>query len=202
MITVKSSIADAIITNGISALEISTKLEELSEKAKEQIAPKFEKYGFSVVNFFIQSINFPDEDFEKINKILEDKAAFEIMGDGRYSTKRSFDVYESAASNESCCPYRVRETEGTADRDDRSACRLDSRAPAGPGTEEDGDSSGAARLSGSSDLCQRRAGRARVHAVGSSGTGGEGMCCRDRLLSLFGGSYRRSVRASPPSSTP
>lgn len=101
VITVKSAIADAIITNGISALEISTKLEELSEKAKEQIAPKFEKYGFSVVNFFIQSINFPDEDFEKINKILEDKAAFEIMGDGRYSTKRSFDVYESAASNES-----------------------------------------------------------------------------------------------------
>lgn len=89
------------ITNGISALEISTKLESLSDRVKEQIIPEFKKYGFTVANFFIQSINFPDEDFEQINKILEDKAAFEIMGDGRYTTKRSFDVYEEAANNES-----------------------------------------------------------------------------------------------------
>lgn len=101
VIKVKSAIADAIITNGISALEISTKLETLSDKVKEEISSAFEKYGFKVANFYIQSINFPDEDFEKINKILEDKAAFEIMGDGRYATKRSFDVYEGAANNSS-----------------------------------------------------------------------------------------------------
>ena len=96
----KSAIADAIITNKISALEISTKLEKLSEKVKEEIFPEFEKYGFTVANFYIQSVNFPDEDFDKINKILEDKAAFEIMGDGRYAAKRSFDVYEGAANND------------------------------------------------------------------------------------------------------
>ena len=101
VIKVKSAIADAIITNGISALEIAAKLESLSDEVKEQISPEFEKYGFEVANFYIQSINFPDEDFEKINKILEDKAAFEIMGDSRYSTKRSFDVYEGAATNDS-----------------------------------------------------------------------------------------------------
>ena len=101
VVKVKSAIADAIITNKISALEISTRLEELSERVKSQIAPDFEAFGFSISNFFIQSINFPDEDFEKINKILEDKAAFEIMGDGRYATKRSFDVYEGAANNQS-----------------------------------------------------------------------------------------------------
>lgn len=101
VIKAKTAIADAIITNGISALEISTKLEHLSNKVREQIIPEFEKYGLTVANFFIQSINFPDEDFEKINKILEDKAAFELMGDGRYATKRSFDVYEGAANNQS-----------------------------------------------------------------------------------------------------
>lgn len=101
VIKAKSAIAEAIITNHISALEISAQLESLSAKVKEQISPEFEKYGFTVANFYIQSINFPDEDFEKINKILEDKAAFEIMGDGRYATKRSFDVYEGAANNES-----------------------------------------------------------------------------------------------------
>lgn len=101
VIKVKSAIADTIINNGVSALEISTKLEALSERVKEQIAPDFVQYGFTVANFYIQSINFPDEDFEMINKILTDKAAFELMGDGRYATKRSFDVYEGAANNQS-----------------------------------------------------------------------------------------------------
>lgn len=99
VIKVKSAIADAIITNGISALEISVKLESLSNEVKEKIMPEFEKYGFTIANFYIQSINFPDEDFEKINKILENKAEFELMGDERYATKRSFDIYEGAANN-------------------------------------------------------------------------------------------------------
>lgn len=100
VIKAKSAIADAIITNGVSALEISAKLDQLSETVSMQVVPEFERYGFGVTNFYIQSVNFPDEDFEKINKILEDKAAFEIMGDGRYATKRSFDVYEGAANNQ------------------------------------------------------------------------------------------------------
>lgn len=100
VIKVKSIIADTIISEGISALEISTKLEEISEKVKNKIQMEFANYGFNVVNFYVQSINFPDEDFEKINQILSDKAQFEIMGDNRYVTKRSFDVYETAAGNE------------------------------------------------------------------------------------------------------
>ena len=100
VLKVKTAVADAMIADSISALEITPHLEKLSNKVREEITPEFEKYGFSVANFFIQSINFPNEDFEKINKILEDKAAFEIMGDGRYATKRSFDVYEGAATNE------------------------------------------------------------------------------------------------------
>lgn len=101
VIKVKSIIADSIISDKISALDISTKLEDLSEKVRVKLSGEFERYGLTVINFYIQSINFPDEDFAKINKILEDKAAFEIMGDGRYATKRSFDVYEGAANNDS-----------------------------------------------------------------------------------------------------
>lgn len=100
VIKAKALISDAIISQQISALEISTKLESLSEQIREQIMDEFEKYGFTVVNFYIQSVNFPDEDFERVSKILEEKAAFEIMGDGRYATKRSFDVYEGAANNQ------------------------------------------------------------------------------------------------------
>lgn len=96
---VKSIISEMILAEKISALEISAHLDDISDKCREEIFGEFQKYGFNVVNFFVQSINFPDDDFAKINKILEDKAAFEIMGDGRYVTKRSFDVYEGAANN-------------------------------------------------------------------------------------------------------
>ncbi len=96
----KSVIAETIINDKISALEISAKLEALSEESKIKLESEFEKYGLRVATFFVESVNFPDEDFEKINSILENKAEFEIMGDGRYVTKRSFDVYETAAGNE------------------------------------------------------------------------------------------------------
>lgn len=99
VIKVKSIIAETILSEKVSALEIASKLDELSEKVKAEVSPEFERYGFAITSFYIQSINFPDEDFAKINEILKDKAAFEIMGDGRYATKRSFDVYEGAATN-------------------------------------------------------------------------------------------------------
>ncbi len=97
---VKTVIADIIVNQKISALEISAKLDEISKTAFESIRTDFERYGFNMINFYIQSINFPDEDFEQINKLLEDRAAFEIMGDNRYVAKRSLDVYETAAGNE------------------------------------------------------------------------------------------------------
>jgi membrane protease subunit (stomatin/prohibitin family) len=97
----KSIIADIIINQKISALEITARLDAISKLAHESIISEFSKYGFSVVNFFINSINFPDEDFDQINDILKNRAEFEIMGDNRYVTKRSFDVYDHAASNES-----------------------------------------------------------------------------------------------------
>lgn len=101
ILKIKSILANIVINEGISALEISTRLEEISDKAKYAISDEFAKYGMTVVNFYVKSINFPDEDFDKINSILQDKAAFDIMGDSRYVAKRSFDVYETAAGNDS-----------------------------------------------------------------------------------------------------
>lgn len=96
----KSLIAQAIINNKVSALEISASIDEISKYCKEEISEEFNRYGLKVVNFYIQSINFPDEDFAEINNILRDKASFDIIGDQRYVTKRSFDTMETAAGNE------------------------------------------------------------------------------------------------------
>ena len=96
----KSLIAQTIINNKVSALEISASIDEISKFCKDEISSEFERFGLKVVNFYIQSINFPDEDFAEINKILSEKASFDIIGDQRYVTKRSFDTMETAAGNE------------------------------------------------------------------------------------------------------
>lgn len=96
---IKTELASKIIHDKISALEISTQLANLSNSLKEAVKHEFDRFGFDLVNFHIQSINFPDEDFDQINQILSDRARFEIMGDNRYATQRSFDVYEAAAHN-------------------------------------------------------------------------------------------------------
>lgn len=96
----KSMIADIIINQKISVLEIAPRLEEVSGMLQQRLTREFERFGIEIVNFFLNSINFPDEDFETINKILGEKAAFDIIGDNRYNVKRSFDVMETAAGNE------------------------------------------------------------------------------------------------------
>ena len=97
---VKTLIAQAIIRNKVSALEISASMETISDYCQAEISEEFNRFGLRVVNFFIQSINFPDEDFAEINRILGEKASFDIIGDQRYVTKRSFDAIDLAAANE------------------------------------------------------------------------------------------------------
>ena len=97
---IKSTISKVLIQDKISALEISAHLDDLSSRCRAEVENDFTTYGLRVINLFIKSINFPDEDFDAINKVLADKAAFDIIGDNRYVSKRSFDVLETAASNE------------------------------------------------------------------------------------------------------
>ncbi|MGE4282670.1 MAG: SPFH domain-containing protein [Clostridia bacterium] len=98
---VKTIIADIIINQKISVLEIAPRLEEMSDISQKRLSSEFERFGIEIVNFYFSSVNFPDEDFAIINKILGEKAAFDIIGDNRYNVKRSFDVMETVAGNES-----------------------------------------------------------------------------------------------------
>lgn len=97
---IKTILSDIIINQKISVLEITPKLEEISTISKERLLGEFERFGIDIVNFYISSVNFPDEDFAIVNKILGEKASFDIIGDNRYNVKRSFDVMQTAAGNE------------------------------------------------------------------------------------------------------
>lgn len=105
---IKSTLANKMIKEKISALDITAEIPSITNDLKEVIAEEFELYGFTLINFHIQSINFPDEDFDQINIILKEIAQMEMLGDDRYEKKRSLDIYEKAASNrEGTGPFKT-----------------------------------------------------------------------------------------------
>lgn len=94
-------IADQIITNKCSVLEINTKLIELSNNCEQQLNTQFSKYGLSIVEFSIMSINFPEEDTSviKLKEAKDTVARINITGRDVYQMERGFDVLEKAAEN-------------------------------------------------------------------------------------------------------
>jgi membrane protease subunit (stomatin/prohibitin family) len=99
---VKDSISSYLIKKEISALEINAYLDELSEFLKERMTPIFDEYGISLVNFYINDINVPEEDtaVKKLKDALARKAEMNIVG-YNYTQERSFDTLEGAAKNTS-----------------------------------------------------------------------------------------------------
>ncbi|WP_268871006.1 SPFH domain-containing protein [Ureibacillus manganicus] len=96
---IKTSLANKMIKEKISALDITAEIPSITNDLKLKIAEEFKLFGFELINFHIQSINFPDEDFDQINVILKEIAQMEMLGEERYEKKRSYDIYEKAASN-------------------------------------------------------------------------------------------------------
>lgn len=95
-------IAQQIISNRISVLDINTMLMSLSESIEELLNKILNKYGISVVEFAIMSINVPEDD-PSVLKLKEAKdlvARLNVAGRDVYQMERSFDVLEKAASNE------------------------------------------------------------------------------------------------------
>jgi len=93
----KDALANAIIRNQTSLLEISTQLTFLSDACRDLVLPEFDRYGLELVNFYIESINAPDEDLEQLKTALGNRAEFNILGDERYTRMRTLDVLEESA---------------------------------------------------------------------------------------------------------
>lgn len=98
---IKTGIANAIIKNGVSVLEISTQLEILSDMLKASLAPEMEDYGVGLAQFNIHSINVPEDDSAVITlkAALARRTEMGLLGTN-YQQQRSFDVLETAAGNE------------------------------------------------------------------------------------------------------
>lgn len=61
-VAVKSNLSNVIKTENIDILDIDEKLEFISEKLKEKVAPGFEEYGISIPDFYVTNIVLPEND--------------------------------------------------------------------------------------------------------------------------------------------
>lgn len=99
--SIKTQIANAIVKQGQSVLEISTQLESLSTILRQALASEMENYGVTLTQFNIHSINVPDDDpaVKTLKEALARRAEMGIVG-YTYQQERSYDVMQTAAGNE------------------------------------------------------------------------------------------------------
>lgn len=97
---VRSNIAAAIARANVPVLEINAILDQVSDQLKADLGCELAKYGVKLVTFYINSINFPDNDpaVVKLRDALAKRAEMNIIG-FNYQQERSFDVLQGAAKN-------------------------------------------------------------------------------------------------------
>lgn len=118
---IKSVISAFMIQKRISFLEVTAYLKELSLECQAEVAKEFERFGIEIVNFFIENISPPKEEYEKLRAAKErrmdamtdidiDAMRTERMGQAMaasraaqgysYQDERKYDVMQSAVQNE------------------------------------------------------------------------------------------------------
>ena len=100
MSKVKDLIATQVIKEKISILEISAQLSEISTTLETSLRPDFEEFGAKLINFYVNSIDTPEDDpaVTRLKEALAKKAEMDIIGYS-YQQERSFDTMEGAAKN-------------------------------------------------------------------------------------------------------
>ena len=96
----KTAIAQHLVRDKISLLEIGADLEPLSNSLRERMLPELEQFGLRLVKFFVTSINAPESDpaVAQLKRALAKRAEMNILG-YTYQQERSFDTLETAAGN-------------------------------------------------------------------------------------------------------
>ena len=96
---IKKLLTEFFVNKKITFFEIEAHSDEISKAFEEEFDKECEEFGFDLVNFSIESINVPEDEFDKLNEILHKKAEFDQLGDQNYRTIRGYDVYEAGAKN-------------------------------------------------------------------------------------------------------
>lgn len=92
---IKTVISSFMIRQKISFLEVTAYLKDLSKECEAEIAKEFERFGVEIVNFFIEAISPPKDEFQKLRTYKEELA----LGNDFYRQRRTFDILDSMADN-------------------------------------------------------------------------------------------------------
>lgn len=105
----KDHIAAKLMEERLSILTVNAYLEQLSKALKDNLSEDFAQFGLEIVNFWVNAIDVPDDDpqVQHVKQAMADKAEYRIMGDEAYRVKRTFDVLQDAAKNESPNPSNM-----------------------------------------------------------------------------------------------
>ncbi|MCR5706608.1 MAG: SPFH domain-containing protein [Acholeplasmatales bacterium] len=98
---IKKILTDFMVKQKITFFEIEAHSDEIADAFIEEFKQECTDYGFDIINFSVESINVPADEFNKLNEILHKKAEFDQLGDQNYRTIRGYDVYEAGAKNNS-----------------------------------------------------------------------------------------------------
>jgi len=97
----QSIILKKVLKEKVSILTIAMNLDELSKSCSEALRNEFANFGISIVNFFVISINIPEDDpsVVKLKEAKELAMKIKTVGKDIYQMERSFDVMGKAAEN-------------------------------------------------------------------------------------------------------
>lgn len=100
MSNINELISSYLVHKKISILEINAYVAEISKHIQGRLAQTFLDNGLELNNFYIDSINIPDNDPAtiRLKEALAKKAEMDIIG-FTYQQERSFDTMEEAAGN-------------------------------------------------------------------------------------------------------
>ncbi|MBR2891673.1 MAG: SPFH domain-containing protein [Bacilli bacterium] len=94
-----TSFSDALATSKISALDIATKYEELSDALKEALQPSFNEMGLLVVKAYVENVSLPEE----VEQAIDKRTSLGILSDkmGTYVAMETAQAMRDAANNPS-----------------------------------------------------------------------------------------------------
>lgn len=92
---IKTVISVYMIRQKISFLEVTGYLDEISRDCEEAVKDEFDRFGAEVVNFFVETIAPPKDEYEKLRIYKEELS----LGGDFYTQRRSLDIMENLAEN-------------------------------------------------------------------------------------------------------
>jgi membrane protease subunit (stomatin/prohibitin family) len=100
--TLSTAIGKKMVLEGISVLQMSVFLDDLSTYCAEAIKEEFARFGVEIENFYIMSINIPEDDSSvvKLKEAKEKAMLINTVGKDVYQFDKSTDVLQAAAENE------------------------------------------------------------------------------------------------------